>query len=265
MYFQDRVSGLLDAHLSAVSNRLNEVMKVLTVISTIFMPLTVLTGIYGMNVDLPQLPGGPRRSSGGSSASCSVSGTMLLVVPPERLDLGEPHPSSTASPRESDRRRRGRRAPGLGGQGAGRERARRRARRGSRSPIEFGGKKLIRVEDDGERDGAGRRRSWRSSATPPARFATPDDLGAIRTLGFRGEALPSIASVVAFRAAHARRAAPTAAPRSGSTAGRWRRSARSARRDGTSIEVARSVLQPAGPAQVPRSPTPPSRRRSRGS
>jgi magnesium transporter len=33
-------------------------MKVLTIIATLFMPLTVLTGMYGMNVDLPQLPGG---------------------------------------------------------------------------------------------------------------------------------------------------------------------------------------------------------------
>lgn len=59
IFFQDRVSGLLDAYLSAQSNRLNLVMKVLTVISTIFMPLTVLTGMYGMNVPLPQFPGGP--------------------------------------------------------------------------------------------------------------------------------------------------------------------------------------------------------------
>ena len=48
-----------------MSNRLNQVMKVLTLIATVFMPMTVLTGIYGMNVDLPQLPGGQPRSSGG--------------------------------------------------------------------------------------------------------------------------------------------------------------------------------------------------------
>jgi magnesium transporter len=58
MYFQDRISSLLDAHLSNVSNQLNGVMKVLTIISTIFMPMTVLTGLYGMNVPLPHLPGG---------------------------------------------------------------------------------------------------------------------------------------------------------------------------------------------------------------
>lgn len=57
-YFQDRISSILEAHLSNVSNQLNGVMKVLTIISTIFMPLTVLTGLYGMNVGLPHLPGG---------------------------------------------------------------------------------------------------------------------------------------------------------------------------------------------------------------
>ena len=58
IFFQDRVTSLLDAHLSMVSNRLNSVMKVLTIIATIFMPLTVLTGMWGMNVPLPHLPGG---------------------------------------------------------------------------------------------------------------------------------------------------------------------------------------------------------------
>jgi magnesium transporter len=58
MFFQDRITSILDAHLSAVSNQLNQVMKVLTIIATLFMPLTVLTGMYGMNVTLPHLPGG---------------------------------------------------------------------------------------------------------------------------------------------------------------------------------------------------------------
>jgi magnesium transporter len=56
--YQDRITSLLDAHLSFTSNRLNVVMKRLTVISTIFLPLTVLTGMYGMNVPLPHFPGG---------------------------------------------------------------------------------------------------------------------------------------------------------------------------------------------------------------
>jgi magnesium transporter len=53
MYFGDRITSILDAHLSTVSNQLNSVMKILTVIATIFMPLTFITGLYGMNVDLP--------------------------------------------------------------------------------------------------------------------------------------------------------------------------------------------------------------------
>jgi magnesium transporter len=55
--FQDRITGILDAYLTNVSNRLNQVMKVLTVVSTIFMPLTLVAGIWGMNVHLPQFPG----------------------------------------------------------------------------------------------------------------------------------------------------------------------------------------------------------------
>ena len=57
MLFHDRLSSLLDAHLTSVSTRLNQVMKVLTVIATIFMPLTVLTGMWGMNVPIPHFPG----------------------------------------------------------------------------------------------------------------------------------------------------------------------------------------------------------------
>ena len=58
MIFQDRITGMLDAHLSNVSNRLNEVMKVLTIVSTMLMPPTLLAGLYGMNVPLPHFPGG---------------------------------------------------------------------------------------------------------------------------------------------------------------------------------------------------------------
>jgi magnesium transporter len=54
--FRDMVSGMLDIYLSSVSNRLNSVMKVLTIIATIFMPLTFLAGIYGMNFKyMPEL------------------------------------------------------------------------------------------------------------------------------------------------------------------------------------------------------------------
>jgi len=47
--FRDMLAGMLDIYLSSVSMRMNQVMKVLTIITTIFMPLTFLAGIYGMN------------------------------------------------------------------------------------------------------------------------------------------------------------------------------------------------------------------------
>lgn len=54
--YRDLITGLLDAHLSVVSNRLNEVMKVLTIFSAIMMPLTFIVGVYGMNFDnMPEL------------------------------------------------------------------------------------------------------------------------------------------------------------------------------------------------------------------
>lgn len=54
--FQEMLSGMLDIYLSSVSNKMNEVMKVLTVISTIFIPLTFVAGVYGMNFKyMPEL------------------------------------------------------------------------------------------------------------------------------------------------------------------------------------------------------------------
>ena len=43
------LSGMFDTYLSSLSNRMNEVMKVLTIIATTFIPLTFIAGIYGMN------------------------------------------------------------------------------------------------------------------------------------------------------------------------------------------------------------------------
>ncbi len=54
--YRDMVSGLLDVYLSSVSNRMNEVMKVLTIIATIFIPLGFLAGVYGMNFDTSASP-----------------------------------------------------------------------------------------------------------------------------------------------------------------------------------------------------------------
>lgn len=54
--YRDMVSGMLDIYLSSISNKMNAVMKVLTIIATIFIPLTFIAGIYGMNFDyMPEL------------------------------------------------------------------------------------------------------------------------------------------------------------------------------------------------------------------
>ena len=54
--FRDMVSGMLDIYLSSISNKMNEVMKVLTIIATIFIPLTFVAGLYGMNFKyIPEL------------------------------------------------------------------------------------------------------------------------------------------------------------------------------------------------------------------
>ncbi|RNI11442.1 magnesium/cobalt transporter CorA [Methanohalophilus portucalensis] len=54
--YREMLSGMLDLYISTVSNRMNEVMKVLTIIATIFIPLTFIAGIYGMNFEyMPEL------------------------------------------------------------------------------------------------------------------------------------------------------------------------------------------------------------------
>jgi len=54
--YREMVTGLLDIYLSSVSNKMNEVMKVLTIIATIFIPLGFLAGVYGMNFDTTASP-----------------------------------------------------------------------------------------------------------------------------------------------------------------------------------------------------------------
>ncbi len=62
--YRELAASMLDVYLSSVSNRMNEVMKVLTIISTIFIPLNFIAGVYGMNFDneasplnMPELSG----------------------------------------------------------------------------------------------------------------------------------------------------------------------------------------------------------------
>ena len=54
--YRDILAGLLDVYLSSISNRLNEIMKFLTIVGTIFLPLTFIAGVYGMNFkNMPEL------------------------------------------------------------------------------------------------------------------------------------------------------------------------------------------------------------------
>ena len=54
--FQEIATGMLDIYLSSLNNRMNAIMKFLTIIATIFIPLTFITGIYGMNFHyMPEL------------------------------------------------------------------------------------------------------------------------------------------------------------------------------------------------------------------
>jgi magnesium transporter len=73
---RDLLSGSLDIYLSAVANRTNEVMKVLTIYGTLALPLVVITGFFGMNLKLPwmQSPHGAWYVSGFLVLS------MLLVL-----------------------------------------------------------------------------------------------------------------------------------------------------------------------------------------
>jgi magnesium transporter len=65
----------MDIYLSAVNNRLNDVMKRLTVVATIFMPLTLISGIYGMNVVAGMWP-----PIGAAWSFWAVAGSMLVIV-----------------------------------------------------------------------------------------------------------------------------------------------------------------------------------------
>ena len=119
--FRDMLTSIQEAYLSAVSNRTNDIMRFLTLFSTIMMPLTVLTGVYGMNFEhMPELRSVLRLSDGarGDARHRRIDAALL---PPPRL-AGTP-----AAPR----RGRGRRHARGGAQAAARPRrttARRKVR-----------------------------------------------------------------------------------------------------------------------------------------
>jgi magnesium transporter len=71
--YRDLLSGMMDIYLSSVSNKMNEVMKVLTIITTIFVPVTFIAGVYGMNFKyMPEL-----ESKWGYPA---VWGVMIIMM-----------------------------------------------------------------------------------------------------------------------------------------------------------------------------------------
>ena len=116
------LTSIQEAYLSAVSNRTNDIMRFLTLFSTIMMPLTVLTGVYGMNFEhMPEL-----RSRYGYPlvllGMLVIAGSMLLYFrhrgwlgrPPRvHEDAGDEVPEET--PKRPARPRRTTRGTGGGG------------------------------------------------------------------------------------------------------------------------------------------------------
>ncbi|MEP6784041.1 MAG: magnesium transporter CorA family protein [Acidobacteriota bacterium] len=77
--FHDRVTGIFDAYLASVSNRLASVSTVLAVIAALFGPMTVITGLFGMNVPLPSLFGNPQYGFWEVIGMMVVSSAALFV------------------------------------------------------------------------------------------------------------------------------------------------------------------------------------------
>ena len=77
--FQDRVTGILDAYLASVSNRLSNTSRLLAVIAALFGPMTVITGLFGMNVPLPTLFGSPEYQFWEIIGMMVVSSAILFI------------------------------------------------------------------------------------------------------------------------------------------------------------------------------------------
>ncbi|MBT0653208.1 magnesium/cobalt transporter CorA [Geomobilimonas luticola] len=82
--YRDMISGILDVYLSSLSNRMNEIMKFLTIIGTIFIPLTFIVGLYGMN--FKYIPGlqSPWAFYGVVVFMAAIAGGMLVYFKRKR-------------------------------------------------------------------------------------------------------------------------------------------------------------------------------------
>ena len=120
--------------------------------------------------------------------------------------------------------------------------------------LEEGGTRLIRVTDDGDGHAAPRTRRSPFCVMPPARSATQDDLWRIGTLGFRGEALPSIAAVASVELATRTRGAAHRRARARRSRSRRRRPRDAAPPQGTMVTVRDLFAPGAGTPQVPEEP-----------
>jgi len=102
--FREMLASIQEAHLAVVSNRLNEVMKFLTMFTTVLMPLTVITGVYGMNFDhMPELRW--RHGYPAVVVAMAITAVAILLYFRRRGWLGD----------GVDRRRRARRQRERGG------------------------------------------------------------------------------------------------------------------------------------------------------
>jgi magnesium transporter len=78
--FREIASGLMDLYLSSVSNRMNEIMKVLTILSTIFLPITFIAGVYGMNFDTAASPYNMPELKWRYGYPCTLAAMALSVL-----------------------------------------------------------------------------------------------------------------------------------------------------------------------------------------
>jgi magnesium transporter len=75
--YREVASSLAEMHMSAMSNRMNEVMKTLTIMSTIFVPLTFVAGVYGMNMPIPENQHAISYPIFWAFAACCATGMLI--------------------------------------------------------------------------------------------------------------------------------------------------------------------------------------------